>query len=130
MWVPERLQQRAAANLQALFKLFGAIAIAAGPGLRPVQVAAVLAGMRILDAEQFEVLLPIWAFFLEGGWAETGFHPVREIVLIDAGVAHVFEVFIASYGALAQALFLDGLEQGTFAPLTNTGFDEITHGER
>ena len=41
-----------------------AVTIAAGPRLFAIQVPAVTACMRVLDAEEFEKLFPVRALFL------------------------------------------------------------------
>ena len=91
-----------AQELEAFLEFLGAIAVAAGPGLRPFGVAAVFAGVRVLDAKEVEVFFPIRPFFLEGSGAETDFNPGADAVWADAGLVHVVEVFIARDRAAAE----------------------------
>src|SRR5947207_737588 len=44
---------------EIFFELFRAITMAAGPRLRAVKVAAILAGMSVADADQVEEFFPI-----------------------------------------------------------------------
>jgi hypothetical protein len=61
----EGLQERLSDHRQALLKLLCAITIAAGPRFCSVRIAAVLAGVRIFDSDEIEILFPIRAFFLK-----------------------------------------------------------------
>jgi len=109
------------------FEAPGAIAIATGPWLGPIPIAAIAAGMSILDAKQLEIFLPILPLFGERRGAKTGLNPMRDAVLGDARLAHVVKIFVARDGALAERAGVNGGEQRLFLSGFQTGFDEITH---
>jgi len=67
----------------------GAIAVTARPRLRTVQIAAILAIVRVLDAEQLEIFLPIRPLLRQRRRTETGLHPVRHAVVTDVAAADV-----------------------------------------
>jgi len=60
----QRVEKRCALLLQFLFQPRCAIAIATGPGLGPVFVAAIAAVVCVLHARQFEILFPVGLLFL------------------------------------------------------------------
>jgi hypothetical protein len=62
---------------QLLFETFRAVAISTCPWFASVQVATVRARVRVLDARQLEVLLPMWTLFLKRGVAEVDLHHHR-----------------------------------------------------
>ena len=82
--------------LQSLFEPLRAIAVAARPTFSAVLVATVFPIVRVLHAEQIEMLLPVRPFFLQRCGAETGFHPMRDAILAHARLLHVVSVFVTS----------------------------------
>ena len=63
--VAEIFQKRFALAAKFLFQLLRAIAIAARPQFGPGFVPAVAARMRVLDAEQIKIFLPVTALLRE-----------------------------------------------------------------
>jgi hypothetical protein len=97
-----------------LFELTGAIAVAAGPKLRAVQVSAIFTRMRVLDTQQCEVFFPKITFFRQWRCTETNFDPSYRTITTKPSVFHVFEIFVAGDGAVSQGLFIDGLQESQF----------------
>lgn len=81
---------------QLLLKFLRTVATPAGPGLGPVLVAAVFSRVRVFDAKEFEILLPVRPLLIERRGAEAGFHPFDDAVCVDPRLPHVVEVFVAS----------------------------------
>ena len=77
-----------------LFEALGAIAIGTGPRLGAIPVAAIFAIVGVFDAEQLEILFPVWPFFLKRRRAEASFDPVRGSIFADSGLFHVVKVFV------------------------------------
>ena len=82
-------------DAQVFLEALRAVALAAGPGLDTVQVAAPAAGVRFLDLQQLEVLLPVGAFLSEGCGAEAHFDPLHPAVGQLTRVGHVAEVLVS-----------------------------------
>ena len=95
-------------------EFLGAVAIAAGPGLGAVFVAAFGAVVGVLDFDQLEEFFPVGAFFVEGDLAEAAFDPFDLAVAEEAGGSHVVEVFVGGDGAAAEGAGFDGVEEGGF----------------
>src|ERR1700681_3760739 len=57
--LPQHFQERLSPLLHSRLEAHRAVAVAAGPGLLAVEVAAALAAVSVLDADEIEVLLPI-----------------------------------------------------------------------
>ena len=85
-----------------LLQFAGAIAIAAGPWLGSVGIAAVLAGMGVLDAKKIKILFPIRPFLLERRGTKTNLHPRANPVGFDPGIGHIAQILVTGYRALAQ----------------------------
>src|SRR2546425_11416894 len=104
-----------------------AVAVTAGPRLRPVLVTTPAAGVRVLDADEIEVLLPVWAFLLKRRGAEAGLHPLHAPVGQLPGAAHVVLVFIAGHGPGAERALVDrAIERGALSGFDLCG-DQIPH---
>jgi hypothetical protein len=86
-----------------LFEFLGAVAVAARPWFSSVRISAVLAGVRILDAKEMEILLPIGPFLLQGTGAKAHFDPRTHAISLDAGSGHILQIFIARDRTLAQS---------------------------
>ena len=121
------LEERFAFGTEFFFETTRAIAIATGPRLGTVPIAAIATGMGVLDADQLEILFPIGTLLGERRGAKAGFDPVRGAVLGDAGLAHVVQVFITGDGALAERAGLDRGQQRLCLSGFQTGFDQVTH---
>lgn len=91
---------------------------------------AVPAGMRVLHAEQLEILFPIRPFFFQRLIAETGLDPGRDAFPLHAGLPHIALVFVSSDGAFAEGVVLDRIEQRFFLAGLYPGFNEVAHGKR
>src|ERR1700676_64597 len=83
--------------------------------------------MRVPHAQQVEVLLPIRTFFPQWCRTETNFDPGYRTVTTKPSVFHVFEIFVASDGALAQDPFIDGLHESQFLSRLHPCFNEVAH---
>ena len=88
-------------------QLFRAIAVAAGPQLCSVLVPAIAPRVRILYAEQFEILLPVLALFGDRRIAEASFHPDRSSGFVHARLAHVVQIFVSGDGAAPERTAVD-----------------------
>ena len=108
-------------------QLFRAIAVAAGPQLCSVLVPAIASRVRILYAEQFEILLPVRALFRERRLAEASFHPDRSSGFVYARLAHVVQIFIAGDGATPERTVVDRADERTFLARFQLCFNEIPH---
>src|SRR5204862_549583 len=78
-----------------------------GPRFRPVLITAPAAGVRVLDGEELEVLLPVRALFLERHGTEAGLHPFHAAVRQLARAGHVVLVFIARHRPRAERAVVD-----------------------
>jgi hypothetical protein len=58
--------------------------------------------MRVFNAEQIKILLPIRPFFFQGSGAKAHFDPRADAVFCDAGLVHILKVFVTRHGAPAQ----------------------------
>ena len=125
--VSDFLQERLPFLAQALFEAFGAIAVAARPGLGAVPVAAIFAIVRVFDAEEVEIFFPVRTLLLKRRRAETGFDPMGRAVVAEASLLHVVEVFVAGDGALAERVVADGLQKSLVVAGFHASFDEIAH---
>ena len=83
--------------------------------------------MRVLHAQQVEVLLPIRTFFRQRRRTETNFDPGYRTITTKPSVLHVFEIFIASDGALAQDPSINGLHESQFLSRLHPCFNEVAH---
>ena len=79
---------------EPLLQFPGAIAIAAGPRLGPVFMAAIPPRVSILHIQQLEIFLPVRPFFRQRRCAIAGFHPMRRPILSHARLLHVINIFI------------------------------------
>src|SRR6185295_16409576 len=104
----QHLQKRPPPPLHPRFQPGGAIAVAAGPGLFAVEVAAAFAAVGVLDADEVEVLLPVGTLLGERLPAEADFDPADRAVMEEAGLGHVAQILVAGDGAEAQGAALDG----------------------
>src|ERR1700730_4494397 len=83
--------------------------------------------MRVLHAQQFEVFLPIRTFLRQWRRTETNFDPSDRTITTTPSVFHVFEIFVASDGALAQDPFINGLHESQFLSRLHPCFNEVAH---
>jgi hypothetical protein len=121
-------QKRLTLARQLRLQLGRAIAIAAGPRLRPILVPAVSPGMRVFDTKKLEIFFPVGALFLQRRLAETGLHPGRHAGGIDARLLHVVLVCVAGDRPLTECLLLDRAKEWLLLAGFYPGFDEVTHG--
>jgi len=87
-----------------------ASAIAAGPGLAVVCVAAVLPSVGILHLHQIEELLPIGALFGERCGAVADFDPAGRAIAVEAGVLHVAQILAAGDRPGPERTAIDGFD--------------------
>ena len=99
----------------------------ASPWLGSICIAAVLAGMRILNAEQIKILLPVRPFFLQGSGAKAHFDPGADAVFCDAGLVHILKVFVTRHGAPAQGAGLNRCQEGLLLSGLHFRFHQIPH---
>lgn len=125
-----RLQKRFSLLRQTFFQPFGAIAMAARPRFGAIFVPAILAIVRVPDAQQLKKFLPVRPFLRQRRGAETGFHPMCDTVLAGARLLHVVVIFVASNRTPAKRAVGDRLQQRLFPSGLHAGFNQITHGER
>jgi len=106
----QRFEKRFALSAQRLFELACAIAIAARPGFAAVFVPTIPSRVRIFDAHEIEIFLPVRSLFSEGRIAETGFHPSRNAVGAEASFAHIIDVFVPRDGSSSGASIVNRLQ--------------------
>ena len=58
--------------------------------------------MRVSNAEQIKILLPIRPFFLQRSGTKAHFHPRADAVFCNAGLVHILIVFVTRHGSPAQ----------------------------
>ena len=87
---------------QSFLKPFRAIAIAACPRLSAVFVTAILPVVRVLDAQELKVFLPIRSLFLQRSGAVADLHPMRDAVPANARLLRVVQVFLARDRTLSE----------------------------
>src|SRR5580693_8525786 len=83
--------------------------------------------MRVLHAQQFEVLLPIRAFLRQWRRTETNLDPSYRTITTRPSVFHVFEIFVAGDGALAQGSFINGMHESQLLSRLHPCFNEVAH---
>ena len=83
--------------------------------------------MRILDLDQFEVLLPVRPLLLQGCWAVADLNLAGRAVRAKPGFLHVAQILAAGYGTLAQGSLLNRLEKGPLAAWPDTSAYQIPH---
>ena len=88
-------------SLELAFQSFGAVAIAAGPGLRAVLIAAPPPIMGILNARQLEVLFPIGPLFEQGSRTVANLDPPRGLIAAKPRLPHIAQVFALGDRSLA-----------------------------
>ena len=108
-------------------QLFRAIAVAAGPQLYSILVPAIASRVRILYAEQFEILLPVGALLRERRLAEASFHPYRSSGFVHARLAHVVQILVSGDGAAPERTVVDRAAERTFLVGFQLCFNEIPH---
>lgn len=110
-----------------LLEKSGAIAVAAGPGFRPVQIATMTSGVGVLDAEDLEILFPVGEFLLKRRRAEAGLDPADGSVIQPMGMLHVVQVFIAGDRATPQFPPPYRTKKRLLLLRPHSGLDEISH---
>ena len=108
------LEKRFALPREPLFKLLSAITVATGPRLCSVFVPARAAGMGVLNAEQLEILFPIWTFLRERWIAKARFNPGGDTLIIYPRLLHVVQVFVACDGTFSKRAIVDCANQIMF----------------
>jgi hypothetical protein len=92
-----------------LFQPHRAIAIAAGPWFGAIAVTAVAAIVRVLNARELKILLPITTLFVQGLVAIANLHPASGSVITQTCLLHVAKIFVARHGAASQRAAVDGV---------------------
>ena len=92
----------------------GAITIATCPRLRSVFLPAVSARVRVLNAQEFEIFLPIRSFFRERWIAKADLDPSRNAVFVDARLLHVLEVFVTGDRTTAKGALINRAQERVF----------------
>lgn len=123
----EVVEEGLAVFAKTLLEFPGAIAVGAGPRLGAVEVAAVSAAVRVFDADELEVFLPVRPFLGERRGAKAGLDPVGGAVVGESGLFHVVNIFIAGNGAATERAVADGAQQRGVLAGFDAGFDQVTH---
>jgi hypothetical protein len=85
--------------------------------------------VRVFDAQQLKVFLPIGMFFCEWSWAETHFHPMNRPIVAKPRAFHITEVFVAGDRTAPEGLIADRMEQILLPPRFHSSSDRVTHQE-
>src|SRR5262245_51620881 len=125
---PELGTERLALRLEPALEPIGAVAVAAGPRLGAVLIAAPASRVRVLHRKQLEVLFPVRTLFGQRRGAEAGLHPLDAPVRQFAGLGHVAKVFSAGHRAPPERAVLNGAAKRGEAARPEPGSDEISHG--
>ena len=123
----EIFEEGLAALFEPFFEPLGAITNAAGPGLGPVPIAAILSVVGIFDAQQLEILFPIGTFLLQRSGAKAGLDPMRRAVLGEPRLLHIVHILVARDRTTAKAAVLNGLQERALAAGFHFCFDQIAH---
>ena len=121
-------QKRLARALELFFKSARAIALRARPRFSAVQITAVPTCVRIFDADQIEVFLPVRSLFLERNPAEANLHPMRNAVVRYPRLLHIPEILVARDGAAAEPAIFNRPEQSLLFAGLHSCFHQISHG--
>jgi hypothetical protein len=121
-------EKRLARALELFFEAARAIALRARPRFGAVQIAAVSTCVRIFDADQIEVFLPIRSLFLERDPAEANLHPMGGAVVSRARLLHIPEILVARDGAAAERAIFNRPEQSLLFARLHASFHQIAHG--
>ena len=68
---------------------------------------AILARVRVLYAQELEILFPVRLFFRQRRVAKTGFDPGGDAVVIQARFVHVINVLVAGDGTFPKRAVID-----------------------
>src|SRR5688572_27430789 len=125
---PELATERLALRLEPALEPAGAVAVAAGPRLGAVLIAAPASRVRVLHRNQLEILFPVRALFGQRRGAEAGFHPLHAPIGQLAGLGHVAKVFSARHRAPSERTVLNGAAKRGEAARPEPGSNQISHG--
>ena len=88
------------------------------------------AGMRILNAQELKILVPVRPLFLQRRIAEAALDPRGHAAFIQARLHHVVQIFIAGDRAATESPFINSVKKGGFF----AGFDlrlyDIAHRKK
>src|SRR6185503_12209378 len=90
-------------------------------------MAAASAVVRVLNARELEVPLPIRPLLVEGRRAIADLDPLDRAVLSYTCRAHVAQILAFGDGAASEALPLDGFEQRLVSTWAHARANEVTH---
>src|SRR5213592_4806958 len=110
----QRVQELRTPALHACLESIRAIAVATGPRLGSIFITATLPAVRILDANEVEILFPVRPLFLKRQSAEANLHPAHATVVAQPGAFHVAQILVARHRAGAERTVLDRLQQRRF----------------
>jgi hypothetical protein len=79
--------------------------------------------VSILDVGEVEVFFPVGALFLKWRRAIADFDPACGVIIAEARVVHITEVFSLGDGALTKGFIFDGAKQFRFATRFNPRSD-------
>src|SRR4051794_7432364 len=99
-----------------LLQLLRAIAITARPWLLAAQIPALVPMMRILHADQLEILLPVRPLLRHRDVAEAAFAPAEGSIVPQPRIGHVPQILPARARAPPQPAALDRLQRRRFLP--------------
>lgn len=120
------VEKRPALGCEPFLEPRGAVAVDAGPGFGPVQIAATTASVRVLNLLEIEVLLPVLTLFGERRRAKADFHPLHPAIVVLTSRRHVALILAAGNRSGAKCAVSDRAgERGVLAGFDSRG-DEIT----
>src|SRR5688572_31708651 len=123
-------QERAAPALHSRLEPRRAVAVAAGPGLAAVEVAALRTRVGVLHAKHVEVLLPVGALLFDRRGTEADLDPLHATVVVLPGELHVAQVLALGDRAPTESLGVDRLAQVVHLLGFHTSGDQVAHGSR
>src|SRR5438445_3408485 len=123
----QHIQELLTPALHACFETIGTIAVAAGPRLGSIFITATLPAVRILDANEVEILFPVRPLFLKRQSAEANFHPTHTTVVAQPGAFHVAQILVARHRAGAERTVLDHLQQRWFPAGLDASLHQVPH---
>jgi len=85
--------------------------------------------MRILNAQELKILLPVGPLFLQRWIAEAALDPRGHADFIQARLLHVVQIFTAGDRAATECPFINGVKKGGLFARFDLRFDEKTHRE-
>ena len=83
--------------------------------------------MRVLNAQELKILLPVRPLFLQRRIAEAALDPRGHAAVIQARLLHVVQIFTAGDRAATKCPFINGTKKGGFLARFDLRPYEIAH---